>query len=96
MHNTAHIQDLEGRPILTTSIQKEWSLGLGRLQTSKFSRYFTMPIEQIMSKILDWKQTWFQIIRQARILMNPFHLHQDEFTSSKNTTEMGWNSIYSG
>ena len=60
----------------------EWLTGIGRLPASEYSRYFTMPIKQILSKPLEWKQTWFQIIRQARILLDTSHLFNDEFATS--------------
>ena len=92
LHHTARIKDLEGQPTLINSIQTEWYIGLGLLPASEYSRYFTMHINQILLKPLEWQQTWFQIIRQARILMDSLHLVEDEFTTS--TTLQKWVGIY--
>ena len=37
LHNTARIQDMEGVPILQSSIRLEWQNGLGRLPASEYS-----------------------------------------------------------
>ena len=82
LHNTARILDLEILPVLENSIKMEWLTGIGRLPASEYSRYFTMPIKQILSKPLEWKQMWFQIIQQAQILLDTSHLFNDEFATS--------------
>lgn len=82
LHNTDRIKDMQGLPHLQSSIRREWSIGIGRLPASEYSKFFTMEISDILNKPFEWQQTRFQIIRQARILMDTSHLITDEFTTS--------------
>ena len=82
LHDTAHINDMKGVPILESSIRKEWTQGLGRLPASEFSHLFKHKLDHILSQSNEWKMHWFFVVRQGRILMDPTHLIDDEFRTS--------------
>ena len=83
LHHTDKIRQLEGIPILKKAIQKEWDTGIGLLPASEFSKYFSGKIQTLFKQSDETLKSWLQVIRQARILMDPFHLIKDEFTTSK-------------
>ena len=61
----------------------KWETGLGRLPASEFSRYFSIPIDHLLAKPVDYLMQWFLAVRQGRILLDPDRLLQDEFVTSK-------------
>ena len=88
LHETKHIEDMEGIEILKQSIQKEYDKGLGRLPASEFSHLFRTRCNDLLQKPLDILMNWFLIIRQARILLDTDHLITDEFSTSR--ALQGW------
>ena len=82
LHQTERIHELEGVSILKQTITNEWKQGLGRLPTSDYSHYFTITIEALMEKSIEYLKSWLMIVRQARVMMDPSHLIHDEFAES--------------
>ena len=37
---------------------------------SQFDGYFTMPLDSLLSKPIDYKKRWFRLIRNAREIRN--------------------------
>ena len=83
LFNTKSIEDLQGVAILQTSIQKEISIGLGSLPASQFSHYLTVDTEQLFQKSIETQLAWFTVVRQGRIMMDPYNLCNDAFSTSK-------------
>ena len=83
LHNTIRIQELEGVPTLKKAIKDEWDIGLGRLPASEFSKYFKTKLPILLQKETEHLKHWFLVIRQARVLMDPTNVLEDEFSTSK-------------
>ena len=94
LHETKHIEDMQGAEILKESIQKEYNKGIGRLPASDYSYLFKHPCKELLMKPLDILMNWFLTVRQARILMDTDNLVIDEFTTS--TTLQKWIGISYG
>ena len=83
LHNTQHIEDMEGVPLLKESITKEWKKGIGRLPASEFSKFFKQKLGDILEKSIETRKHWLMVVKQGRIMMDPTNLVEDEFTENK-------------
>ena len=83
LHNTIRIQELEGVAILKRVIKDEWDIGLGHLPASEFTKYFRVKLPNLLQKDVEHLKHWLLVIRQARILMDPSNVLEDEFALSK-------------
>ena len=73
------ITDEEAIPILEEAIADELQLGLKQLPP-EYASHFEHTIDDIISKPLEWKQTWFKTIRKQRILHDSTNLIDDQFS----------------
>ena len=68
LHNTV-IQQNHGQDQLNFSMTVEYHMGAIGLP-SQFDGYFTMPLDSLLSKPIDYKKRWFRLIRNAREIRN--------------------------
>ena len=57
LHETKHIEELEGVPVMQQAIKAEWEQGLGRLPASEFSKFFRQKVFETNDSIPSL-QTW--------------------------------------
>ena len=83
LHETQHIKDMEGVPMLKKAVAAEWKQGLGSLPASEFSALLSSTLDTLLAHSIEYLKQWLLTIRQGRILLDPNNLIHDEFETSK-------------
>ena len=88
LHEKETIEEMEGLPVLESTIYKEWNKGPGRLPLQEFSHFFRIKMDDMKSSSIETKKDWLATIKTARRLYDEEGYESDEF--DKNQTLSQW------
>ena len=79
LHETARIEDMQGKTELIEVIKKEYRIGLSALPAYGFSHMFKIIQKVLFEKSVESMRDWLTVIRQGRILYKDRNRVKDDF-----------------